>query len=44
MKHKHTPHNVIEHTHAEILVSALERQVSWDDTYGEVVGQYRNLW
>jgi hypothetical protein len=24
----HAPHNTIEHTHAKILVSALERQVS----------------
>ena len=34
----HTPHNTIEHTHAKILVSALERRVSWGDTAGEVVG------
>ena len=29
--------HTIEYTHAKILVSALERQVSWDDTYGEII-------
>ena len=33
----HTPHNIINHTHAKILVSAIERQVSWGDTDDEVV-------
>jgi hypothetical protein len=33
----------IEHNHAKISVSALEHQVSWDDTNGEVVGHYYNL-
>ena len=39
----HAPHNNIEHTRAKILVSALERQVSWGDTYGEVVYHQCNL-
>ena len=34
---RHAPHNIVEHTHTKILVSALECQVSWGDTYGEVV-------
>jgi hypothetical protein len=25
---RHTPHNIIEHTHAKILVSAIGHQVS----------------
>jgi hypothetical protein len=32
VQHRHTPHNIIEHTHAKILVSALERQVSYEVT------------
>ena len=35
--HRPTPHNTIEHTHAKILVSALERQVSLGDTNDEVL-------
>ena len=31
------PHNIIEHTHAKILVIALERQVSQGDTKAKVV-------
>ena len=31
--------NIIEHTHAKIVISALERQESWGDTNDEVVGQ-----
>ena len=31
--------NTIEHTHANILASALEHQLSWADTYDEVVDQ-----
>ena len=31
------PHNTIGHTHAKILVNALERQVSRGDTYGELI-------
>ena len=27
----------IEHTHTKILVSAFERQVSWDDTNNAVI-------
>ena len=30
-------HNINEQTHANILVSAYECQVSWGDTNGEVV-------
>ena len=30
-------HRIIDHTHAKILVTALERQVSWGDSNGEVV-------
>ena len=33
----HAPHNTIEHTHAMILVSTLEWQVSCGDTNDEVV-------
>ena len=33
VKYRYTSHTIIEHTHAKILVSALECQVSW----GEVV-------
>ena len=36
-EHRHAPENIIEHTHATILVSAFEHQVSWGDTNGEVV-------
>ena len=43
MVHRHPPHNTIEHTHAKILVSALERQVSSDDTYGEGVNHHCSL-
>ena len=32
----HFNHNIIEHTHAKILGSALQRQVSWGDTNDEV--------
>ena len=28
VEHRHPPHNIIEHTYAKILVSALECQVS----------------
>ena len=34
-----TPHNTIEHTHSKILISTLERQVSWGDINDEVVDQ-----
>ena len=34
VEHMHAPHNT---AHAKILVSALERQVSWGDNYDEVV-------
>ena len=30
-------HNFIEHTYAKILISALEAQVSWGETHGDVV-------
>ena len=30
-------YNIIEHTHAKILINTLECQVSWGGTYGEVV-------
>ena len=30
--HKHTPRDIVEHTHTKILVSALECQVSRGDT------------
>ena len=33
----HAPINTIEHDHAKILISALERQASWSGNYGEVV-------
>ena len=33
----HTPHNITEHTLAEILVSTLEHRVSRGDTNNEVV-------
>jgi hypothetical protein len=33
----HTPHNIIEPTQAMILLSALECQLSYGDTNGEVV-------
>jgi hypothetical protein len=33
----HTPHNTIGHTHAKMIVTALERQVSLGDTTGEVI-------
>jgi hypothetical protein len=36
------PHNIIKHTHAKVLVSALEHQMSSSDTNGEVVGQWCN--
>ena len=32
-----TPHNTIQYTHAKIVASALEYQVSWGNTIGEVV-------
>ena len=35
--------NTIEHTQAKILVSPRERQVSWGDTYDEVVNHKCNL-
>ena len=35
----YTPQNTIEHTHAKILVSAIECQVSQGDTNSEVVGR-----
>ena len=41
--HRHAFHNIIEHTHAKMLVSALERQVSGGDTYDEVVNRQCNL-
>ena len=34
----HTPSDTVEHTHAKILVSAPDRQVSQGDTNDEVVG------
>ena len=37
VQHMHKPHNTIEHTRAKILVSALERQVSWGDIDDKVV-------
>ena len=40
MTHRHALHDT---TQAKILVSALERQVSWVDIYGEVVDQDNNL-
>jgi hypothetical protein len=43
VEHIHLPHNTIEHTHAKILVSALEHQVSLDDTYGEIGNHQCNL-
>ena len=43
MEHRHLHHNTIEHTHTKILVRALERQVSRDDTYGEVVNHQGTL-
>ena len=33
----HTSHNIIEQTHANILVSTLECQVPWGDTNDEVI-------
>ena len=33
----HRPHNIFEHTHTKILVSALECQVSRGDTNDEAV-------
>jgi hypothetical protein len=40
MKHRHThAHKTIEDTHAKILVSALEIQVSCGDTKYEVIDQ-----
>ena len=36
-------HNTIDDTQAKILVSALERQVSWLDTYGEVLNHQYNI-
>ena len=39
----HASHNIIKHTHAKILVSTLEYQVSWGDYYDEVVNHQRNL-
>ena len=39
----HVPHKTIEHTHAKILESALEHQVSGVDTHGEVVNDQYNL-
>ena len=33
----HTPHNIIEDTHAKMLVSTLEHQVSWGDADTAVV-------
>ena len=39
----HTPQNTIEHTHAKTLVSALEHQVSWGDTYDDEVNHQCNL-
>jgi hypothetical protein len=37
VQHRHTSHNIIEHTQAKISVSALECQVSSRDTNDEVV-------
>ena len=39
VRHRHTPRNIVERTR----VSALERQVSWGDTNGEVVDRRCNL-
>ena len=42
-EHRHPPHNTIGNSHAKILVSALERQVSWDNIDGEFVNHQCNL-
>ena len=40
---RHAPHNtIIEHTHAKVLVIALECQVSWVDTYDEDVNHQKS--
>ena len=39
----HTSQNIIEHTHAKILASVLEHQVSWGDKNSEVVNHECNL-
>ena len=41
--HRHAPRITIEHSHAKIVVSALERQVAQDDTYSKVVNHQCNL-
>ena len=38
MEHRHAPRNTIKRTHANILVSALERQVLRGYTNDKVVG------
>ena len=43
MEHRHTPHNIIEYTPANIFVTALERQVSGGDIDGEVADHYWNI-
>ena len=42
---RHTPNNTIKHTRAKVLslVSTLKQQVSWVDTYNEVVNHHINL-
>ena len=37
MKHKHTPHNTTEHTHAKISTSTVEHQVSRGGSDDQVV-------
>ena len=39
----YVPHNTLEDTHAKILVSTLEHQLSQGDTNGEVVDHQCNL-
>ena len=39
----HAPHETVEHTHANILLRALECQPSWVGTYGDIVNHQFNL-
>ena len=32
-----TPHDTMKHAHAKLLISTLECQVSWGDTYHGVI-------
>lgn len=43
MQHRYTTHNIIENTHAKILVSAIDRQVSLGDIDGVVLDHQCNL-